>query len=70
MPLEFVGSYTNKFSSGGKIHEDNGGLPIPSSYQVNSHTSRGALSWHKMSTGHTAALLPLKCLLYGQLYGL
>ena len=44
MPLEFAGSYANKFSSGGRIHEDNGGLPMPSSFQVKSHTSRGANS--------------------------
>lgn len=28
------GAYVSNFSSGGRIHEDNGGLPLPDAYQV------------------------------------
>lgn len=30
----FAGAYVSKFSSGGRIYEDNGGLPLPDAYQV------------------------------------
>jgi len=29
-----AGAYVSNFSSGGRIHEDNGGLPLPDAYQV------------------------------------
>ena len=71
MPLEFAGSYANKFSSGGIIHEDNGGLPMPASYQVKSHPSRSANSWHNSVYKVTLLplhQLPLMHLLSGQLH--
>ncbi|KAA6422249.1 MAG: hypothetical protein FRX49_07719, partial [Trebouxia sp. A1-2] len=31
---EASGAYVSNFSSGGRIHEDNGGLPLPDAYQA------------------------------------
>ncbi|KAL3163303.1 hypothetical protein ABBQ32_009695 [Trebouxia sp. C0010 RCD-2024] len=40
---DLSGSYANTFSSGGKIHEDNGGLPTPASYQGDKDPHREGL---------------------------